>query len=271
MKKIFYKNHLIKKKLGQTFLKDQNIINTIINHIQLKKQQITVEIGPGLGALTKEIIKLVDQLTVIEIDQNLSQRLIKNLSIKKINVIQKNVTTINFKELSNHIGQPIRIIGNLPYNIATKIIFHLLQYSDIIQDMYLMLQTEIAKRLMAAPNNKNYGKLSVVSQYYCSITGVLEVQSHAFVPKPQVNSRMVKLVPYHTNNNPYPKTDIQKLNTVTRIAFNQRRKTIKNSLSSIFEPQELKNQGINLQSRAENLNIEQFCNLANATKKCIYQ
>lgn len=266
---MYYKNHLIKKSLSQIFLKDQNIINTIIKIINIQKNQKIIEIGPGLGALTKHIINIIDNLVVIEQDSNLSNRLFQILNKKNFQIINQNVMKTDFFYLAQQANQKLRLIGNLPYHISTKLIIYLFKYINIIHDMHFMLQKEVAKRFLARPGNKEYGRLSIIMQYYYKIIPLLHIPKTAFIPIPKVESMMIKLLPHH--NSPYPVINIEKLSLLTKLAFSQRRKLIKNSLSKILNTTEITQQGIDITLRAENLTIQQYCILANILyKKNIY-
>lgn len=260
-----HQGHFARKRFGQNFLHDEFIIESIVAAIQPREGQALVEIGPGLAALTIPVSKQVDHLTVIEIDRDLAHRLLENPILNnKISVIEQDALTFDFNQLSEQLGKPLRVFGNLPYNISTPLMFHLFQYADIIDDMHFMLQKEVVTRLVAGPNCKDYGRLSVMAQYYCQIIPVLEVPPTSFKPAPKVDSAVVKLVPY--KNKPYLVNDIKTLSRVTTEAFNQRRKTIRNSLSNMFTDEQLTELDINPNLRAENLTVEQYCLLANAWK-----
>lgn len=261
-----HQGHFARKRFGQNFLNDENVIENIVAAIQPKKDQALVEIGPGLAALTLPVSQYVDHLTVIEIDRDLATRLLENPFLKdKINVIQQDAMTVDFTALANQMNQPLRVFGNLPYNISTPLMFHLFQFTHAISDMHFMLQKEVVNRLVAAPNSKAYGRLSVMAQYYCQIIPVLEVPPYAFKPAPKVDSAVVKLIPHKSL--PHPVDDVRALSRITTEAFNQRRKTIRNSLSNIFSAESLTNLGIDLDARAENLSVQQYCQLANAYSK----
>ncbi|WP_392562852.1 16S rRNA (adenine(1518)-N(6)/adenine(1519)-N(6))-dimethyltransferase RsmA [Orbus sturtevantii] len=261
-----HQGHFARKRFGQNFLQDDSVIQNIVAAIQPKKNQALVEIGPGLAALTLPICDHLDHLTVIEIDRDLAARLIANPFLKnKLTVIEQDAMTVNFTELSEKMNQPLRVFGNLPYNISTPLMFHLFKYAHAISDMYFMLQKEVVNRLVAAPNSKAYGRLSVMAQYYCQIIPVLEVPPSAFKPAPKVDSAVVKLIPYQAV--PYPVENIDSLSRITTAAFNQRRKTIRNSLGQLFTVEQLTDLNINLDLRAENLTLKQYCELANAYSK----
>ncbi|MWP47218.1 16S rRNA (adenine(1518)-N(6)/adenine(1519)-N(6))-dimethyltransferase RsmA [Gilliamella sp. Pas-s27] len=260
-----HQGHFARKRFGQNFLHDDYIIESIVAAIQPKKDQALVEIGPGLAALTVPISKYVDHLTVIEIDRDLAGRLIENPILRnKLTIIKQDALTFDFNQLSVQLRKPLRVFGNLPYNISTPLVFHLFEHANIISDMHFMLQKEVVTRLVAAPNSKNYGRLSVMAQYYCQIIPVLEVPPTSFKPAPKVDSAVVKLIPY--KEKPYLVKDIKILSRLTTEAFNQRRKTIRNSLSNMFTIEQLTELNIDPNLRAENLSVQQYCQLANAWK-----
>ena len=260
-----HQGHFARKRFGQNFLHDDYIIESIVAAIQPKPDQALVEIGPGLAALTIPVSKHVDHLTVVEIDRDLASRLIENPFLKnKVTVIEQDALTFDFNQLSEQLGKPLRVFGNLPYNISTPLMFHLFEFANTITDMHFMLQKEVVTRLVAAPNSKDYGRLSVMAQYYCQIIPVLEVPPTSFKPAPKVDSAVVKLIPYQQK--PYPVNDVKILSRVTTEAFNQRRKTIRNSLSNMFTAEQLAQLNIDPNLRAENLTVEQYCQLANAWK-----
>ncbi|WLT06409.1 16S rRNA (adenine(1518)-N(6)/adenine(1519)-N(6))-dimethyltransferase RsmA [Gilliamella apis] len=260
-----HQGHFARKRFGQNFLHDDYIIESIVAAIQPKQGQALVEIGPGLAALTIPVSKHVDHLTVIEIDRDLASRLVENPFLQsKISVIEQDALTFDFNLLFDQLGQPLRVFGNLPYNISTPLMFHLFEYAPIISDMHFMLQKEVVTRLVAAPNSKDYGRLSVMAQYYCQIIPVLEVPPSSFKPAPKVDSAVVKLIPY--KQKPYLVNDVKVLSRITTEAFNQRRKTIRNSLGNLFTAEQMFELDIDPNLRAENLTVKQYCLLANAWK-----
>ncbi|AHG79341.1 16S rRNA (adenine(1518)-N(6)/adenine(1519)-N(6))-dimethyltransferase RsmA [Mannheimia varigena] len=257
--------HTARKRFGQNFLHDMNVIHGIVSAINPKKDEFLLEIGPGLAALTEPVAELVDKLTVVEIDRDLAERLRHHPFLsQKLTVIEQDALRFNFREYfeSLNLGEDsVRVFGNLPYNISTPLIFHLLTFHDLIKDMHFMLQKEVVKRLCAAPNSKAYGRLTIMAQYYCQVIPVLEVPPTAFKPAPKVDSAVVRLMPY--NQLPYPAKDVYWLNRVTTQAFNQRRKTLRNALSTLFRAEQLEALGIDLTARAENLTIADYVRLAN--------
>ncbi|MDG2915402.1 16S rRNA (adenine(1518)-N(6)/adenine(1519)-N(6))-dimethyltransferase RsmA [Bisgaard Taxon 10/6] len=259
--------HTARKRFGQNFLHDDNVIQSIVAAIYPQKGQFLVEIGPGLGALTEPVADRLDRLTVVELDRDLAERLRHHPFLhQKLNVIETDAMQFDFGKLyeeQNLAGQglKLRVFGNLPYNISTPLIFHLLQFHDKIQDMHFMLQKEVVKRLCAAPNSKAYGRLTIMTQYFCRVMPVLEVPPTAFKPAPKVDSAVVRLIPH--KELPHPAKDLYWLNRVTSQAFNQRRKTLRNALSTLFSPENLTALGVDLTARAENLTIADYVRLAN--------
>ncbi|MDC2825106.1 16S rRNA (adenine(1518)-N(6)/adenine(1519)-N(6))-dimethyltransferase RsmA [Rodentibacter pneumotropicus] len=259
--------HTARKRFGQNFLHDNNVIQNIVAAIYPQKDQFLLEIGPGLGALTEPVAEQVDRLTVVELDRDLAERLRHHPFLHhKITVIENDAMQFDFGELYRQEnlaekGQKLRVFGNLPYNISTPLMFHLFKYHHIIQDMHFMLQKEVVKRLCAAPNSKAYGRLTIMAQYFCQVMPVLEVPPTAFKPAPKVDSAVVRLIPHQVL--PHPVKDLYWLNRVCSQAFNQRRKTLRNALSTLFSAENLTALGIDLNARAENLSIADYARLAN--------
>ncbi|VDZ52694.1 Ribosomal RNA small subunit methyltransferase A [Serratia odorifera] len=179
----------------------------------------------------------------------------------KLTIHQQDAMTVNFSEMAEQAGQPLRVFGNLPYNISTPLMFHLFSYTQAIRDMHFMLQKEVVNRLVAGPNSKAYGRLSVMAQYYCNVIPVLEVPPTAFAPPPKVDSAVVRLVPHVLM--PHTVSDVRMLSRITTQAFNQRRKTVRNSLGDLFTPEQLSELGVDPTLRAENISVAQYCQLAN--------
>ncbi|MDF7679881.1 16S rRNA (adenine(1518)-N(6)/adenine(1519)-N(6))-dimethyltransferase RsmA [Enterobacteriaceae bacterium ESL0689] len=257
-----HQGHFARKRFGQNFLNDPWVIENIVAAIHPQKGQAMVEIGPGLAALTEPVAEFLDALTVIELDRDLAARLQTHPFLgPKLTIYQQDAMTMNFAELAQRQGQPLRVFGNLPYNISTPLMFHLFSYADAIADMHFMLQKEVVNRLVAGPGSKAYGRLSVMAQYYCQIIPVLEVPPSAFTPPPKVDSAVVRLVPWRTL--PHPVKSVRLLSRITTEAFNQRRKTIRNSLGNLFSPDVLNTLAIDPALRAENISVAQYCQLAN--------
>ena len=259
--------HTARKRFGQNFLHDEQVIQGIVSAIYPQKGQFLVEIGPGLGALTEPVAEQVDRLTVVELDRDLAERLRHHPFLhQKLQVIEADAMQFDFgqlyadEKLAEH-HQKLRVFGNLPYNISTPLMFHLFKYHELIQDMHFMLQKEVVKRLCAAPNSKAYGRLTIMAQYFCQVMPVLEVPPSAFKPAPKVDSAVVRLVPHNTL--PHPVKDLYWLNRVCSQAFNQRRKTLRNALSTLFSAENLTALSVDLNVRAENLSIADYARLAN--------
>ena len=257
--------HTARKRFGQNFLHDQNVIHNIVAAINPQNDQFLLEIGPGLGALTEPVAEQVDKLTVVELDRDLAERLRHHPFLHhKLTIIEQDALRFNFRDYFASLDlndKGVRVFGNLPYNISTPLMFHLFKFHDLVQDMHFMLQKEVVKRLCAAPNSKAYGRLTIMAQYYCQVMPVLEVPPTAFKPAPKVDSAVVRLVPYKVL--PHPVKDVYWLNRVTTHAFNQRRKTLRNALSTLFAAEQLEALGIDLNARAENLSLADYAKLAN--------
>ncbi|OBW99267.1 16S rRNA (adenine(1518)-N(6)/adenine(1519)-N(6))-dimethyltransferase RsmA [Gallibacterium genomosp. 1] len=254
--------HTARKRFGQNFLHDDQIIQSIVAAINPQANDFLIEIGPGLGALTEPVAEQIEHLTVIELDRDLAERLRHHPFLhQKLTVIEQDVMRFDFQQLAQQAEKPLRIFGNLPYNISTPLMFHLFQYHNVIQDMHFMLQKEVVNRLCAGPNSKAYGRLTIMAQYFCQVIPVLEVPPSAFKPAPKVDSAVVRLVPHKVL--PHPVKDLYWLNRVCTQAFNQRRKTLRNSLMDLFTAEQLTELGIKLTDRAENLTIADYTRLAN--------
>jgi 16S rRNA (adenine1518-N6/adenine1519-N6)-dimethyltransferase len=253
--------HTARKRFGQNFLHDEYIIDQIVSAIHPQVGQHMVEIGPGLGALTEPVCEQIDHLTVVELDRDLAARLRSHPFIaKKLNIIESDALKFDFSQLIRD-NQPLRVFGNLPYNISTPLMFHLFSFADKVQDMHFMLQKEVVNRLAASPGNKNYGRLSVMAQFHCKIMPVLHVPPEAFNPPPKVDSAIVRLIPHHKK--PVQVDSEEDLHKICAQAFNQRRKTIRNSLKDSLSEAQIEGLGIDANLRAENLSLGQFAQLAN--------
>lgn len=253
--------HTARKRFGQNFLHDAYIIDQIVSAINPQVGQHMVEIGPGLGALTEPVCELIEQLTVVELDRDLAARLRTHPFIaNKLNIIESDALKFDFSQLLRD-EQPLRVFGNLPYNISTPLMFHLFSFADKVQDMHFMLQKEVVNRLAASPGNKNYGRLSVMAQFHCKIMPVLQVPPGAFNPPPKVDSAVVRLIPHRTK--PVQVDSEEALHKICAQAFNQRRKTIRNSLKDSLSEAQIAGLGIDPNLRAENLSLQQFAQLAN--------
>jgi 16S rRNA (adenine1518-N6/adenine1519-N6)-dimethyltransferase len=252
--------HYAKKRLGQNFLVDDYIIQQIVSLIHPNANDHLVEIGPGLGAITVPLSSRVGKLDAIELDQDVVPLLKNKVQDKgQFAVHLQDALNLDLSTLSND-PKSLRIVGNLPYNISTPLLFHLFQQLSLIIDMHFMVQREVAERLAACPGNKQYGRLSVMAQYHCSIEQLLAVPPNAFRPVPKVQSEFIRLMPaeriLQANN-------ISLFEQVVRQAFNQRRKTIHNSLKQTFTQAQIISLGINPMLRAEDLTVDDFVRLGN--------
>jgi 16S rRNA (adenine1518-N6/adenine1519-N6)-dimethyltransferase len=253
--------HKARKRFGQNFLEDDNVIQNIISAISPQEGQKMVEIGPGLGALTRYLLPAVKRLDVIELDRDLAARLPKTLAgLGELHLHQADALNFDFAQLVED-EQKLRVVGNLPYNISTPLIFHLLSHSHIISDMAFMLQKEVVDRLGAEPDTADYGRLSVMVQYRCQVDWLLGVPPEAFNPAPKVQSAVVKLTPWQKS--PYNCDNEALLQRVVSTAFNQRRKTLRNCLKGLAEELDFEAVGISPSLRAEVLSVQQFVQLTN--------
>lgn len=253
--------HKARKRFGQNFLNDDHVIEGIVRAIGPKPGENLLEIGPGLGAITEPVAELTDKLKVVELDKDLAERLVTHPFIgKKLEIFQADALQFDFNQVMDE-NQKLKVFGNLPYNISTPLLFHLYEFLDGIEHMHFMLQKEVVNRMCAAPNSKAYGRLSIMTQYYCKTIPVIEVPPTAFIPPPKVDSAVIRLIPKDKaqRSQANPKT----LNRVCLEAFNQRRKTLRNSLSNLVSAEELTGLGIDPSLRAENLSLQQFIDVAN--------
>ncbi|RKZ50032.1 MAG: 16S rRNA (adenine(1518)-N(6)/adenine(1519)-N(6))-dimethyltransferase [Gammaproteobacteria bacterium] len=255
--------HRARKRFGQHFLHDQNIIQRIITAINPQRNQTIIEIGPGKGALTVPLLEHLDCLHVLEVDRDLAYALEKKYeNEQKIIIHCLDALTYDFKELGN---QHLRIIGNLPYNISTPLIFHLLENNQIIDDMVFMLQEEVIDRTCASPGSKDFGRLSVMVQANCQAEKLFTVSPGAFSPPPKVMSAIIRLKPFDKVLNQI--SDYPCFAHVVKQAFSQRRKTLRNCLKGTLDERQIINLGIDPGARAETIAIENFIQLANAYHK----
>lgn len=252
--------HRAKKRFGQHFLHDQNIIHRIITVIDPKRHQTIIEIGPGKGALTFPLLEHLDTLHVLELDRDLAQALSKKYAAKKNIVVHcVDALSYDFREISN---QHLHIVGNLPYNISTPLIFHLLRYHHSIDDMVFMLQEEVIDRICATPGNKDYGRLSVMVQAHCHAEKLFTVNPDAFSPPPKVMSAIIKLKPHDIFLKKI--IDPPGFAHIVKLAFSQRRKTLRNCLKGALEKNQIIDLGIVPGARAETLSVDDFIQLANS-------
>lgn len=246
--------HRARKRFGQHFLTDRVIIDAIIDAIDPREGEALVEIGPGLGAMTLPLLERIPKLTVIELDRDLAARLRKR---EALTVIESDVLKVDFAELAASSGQKLRVVGNLPYNISTPILFHLLGFVDQVLDQHFMLQKEVVDRMAAGPGSKDYGRLSVMLQWRYRIESVLDVPPEAFDPPPRVDSAIVRMQPHAEP----PQLDAGLLGELVASAFSQRRKLLRHSLGRWLEERGFAGQ-FDLQRRAEEVPVAEFVALA---------
>jgi 16S rRNA (adenine1518-N6/adenine1519-N6)-dimethyltransferase len=266
------KKHQARKRFGQNFLHDQGIIRHIVACIRPKPEQHIVEIGPGLGAITEHLLATVGHLDVVELDRDLLPYLRiafasygDNLRIHEADALQFDFSSLSANSSStdgsNKNKGLLRIVGNLPYNISTPLIFHLLSYTDLIADMHFMLQKEVVLRLAAGAGTNNYGRLSIMAQYFCRVDNLFEVPPEAFDPRPKVDSAIVRMAPY--TELPYTAHDFKHFEQLVKSGFAQRRKTLRNNLKGITDDKQLQSLGIDPSIRPERLTVGDFVAISN--------
>jgi 16S rRNA (adenine1518-N6/adenine1519-N6)-dimethyltransferase len=244
--------HVARKRFGQHFLTDSGVLDAIVAAIDPQPGQRLIEIGPGLGALTQPLLERCQRLTVIELDRDLAASLRKNPALE---VIEADVLRVNFAAL----GQRLRIVGNLPYNISTPILFHLQDAAAQVEDLHFMLQKEVVQRMAAGPGGKDYGRLSVMLQWRWHVEPLFDVPPEAFEPPPRVNSAVVRLLPW-----PQPAAvDAKTLEALVAAAFSQRRKLLRHSLGRWLDESGFGG-SFDLQRRAEEVPVAEFVGLAQA-------
>jgi 16S rRNA (adenine1518-N6/adenine1519-N6)-dimethyltransferase len=258
-------HHQARKRFGQNFLHDQNIIGRIIRAIAPQSGDHLVEIGPGQGALTRHLLQHCGKLDAVELDRDLAAYLQSTLGADpRFALHEGDVLKFDLRSLlpQDATARPhsLRVVGNLPYNISTPCMFHLLQFEQWIADMHFMLQLEVVQRLAAGPGDEHYGRLSLMMQYYCTVEHLFDVPGTAFVPQPKVCSAIVRLVPHVRK--PVQVLDVGCLQEVVRSAFTQRRKTLKNSLRTLISEAALSALPIDISLRPENLSLADYALIA---------
>ncbi len=248
--------HIPRKRFGQHFLTDEPVIAAIVAAIEPRPGDLMVEIGPGLGALTRPLAARLDHLHVIEIDRDIIARLQIEFPAARVTVHEGDALKFGFGAL----GARLRVVGNLPYNISTPLLFHLAQYAGVIRDIHVMLQKEVVERMIAAPSCAEYGRLSVMLQYRFEMERVLDVPPDAFHPVPKVESAVVRMTPFARL--PHPARDEGWLAKIVAAAFGQRRKTLRNALSGYFKTNDFERLGVDAGLRAQDLRVEDFVRLA---------
>jgi 16S rRNA (adenine1518-N6/adenine1519-N6)-dimethyltransferase len=253
--------HQAKKRFGQHFLHDRNVIDKMLRALNLQPTDHVVEIGPGPGALTFPLLELLPRLEVVEIDRDVIAWWQEQPQAQgKLHIHAQDALKLDIPALQGE-GDKLRIIGNLPYNISTPLIFHFLQHRAHICDMLFMLQKEVVDRITAAPDSSDYGRLSVMVQYYCEPHYLLKIGPGAFTPPPKVDSAVVYLKPWATP--PHVANDEEQFGKLVQQAFSQRRKTLRNTLKGLITAEQMESLGIDPTRRAETLAVADFVKLAN--------
>jgi len=255
--------HHARKRFGQNFLHDPAVIRRIVESIRVEPAQHLVEIGPGLGAITRGLLPLAARLDVVELDRDLAPAIAAlDPDAEKLRVHQADALRLRLCALAKP-GEKLRVVGNLPYNISTPLVFHLLQQAHCIEDLHLMLQKEVVDRMAAPPGGRTYGRLSVMVQVYCEVEPLFDIGPGAFRPAPKVQSTFVRLRPY-----PQPRISVEhraRFAELVSRAFAHRRKTLRNALQGLVTPECLRQLGIDPGQRAERLALGDFAALAGAT------
>ncbi len=246
--------HIARKRFGQHFLTDRGIIEDIVQAIAPQAGQSMVEIGPGLGAMTRPLVERLGHLTVIELDRDLAVLLRKK---PELSVIESDVLRVDFRQLADAATARLRIVGNLPYNISTPILFHLLDVADVVQDQHFMLQKEVIDRMVAQPSTSDYSRLSVMLQWRYAMENVLFVPPESFDPPPRVDSAIVRMLPHAVP----AVLDIKLFSELVRVAFSQRRKLLRHSLGKWLEARNFSGT-FNVQRRAEEVPVAEYIALA---------
>ncbi|MEF9955910.1 MAG: 16S rRNA (adenine(1518)-N(6)/adenine(1519)-N(6))-dimethyltransferase RsmA [Acinetobacter sp.] len=252
--------HQARKRFGQNFLHDQRVIAKIVRAVSPRTGENIVEIGPGLAALTSPLIGECDALTVVELDRDLAAGLPGRVPHpERLTIIEADALRFDFTQLFKE-NRPLRVVGNLPYNISTPLLFHLLEFGDKVKDMHFMLQKEVVDRITASPNTKEYGRLSVMIQYFCKPTFLFEVPPGSFNPPPKVTSAVFRLEPYAIK--PIIAKNEKALARLVGHVFTQRRKTLRNSLKGMLGEDAFEITGIDPMARPETLSLADFVALS---------
>jgi 16S rRNA (adenine1518-N6/adenine1519-N6)-dimethyltransferase len=258
-------NHRPRKRFGQNFLHDPGIVRRIVSVIDPRPGEHLVEIGPGRGAITKGLLQAAGRLDAVELDRDLIEPLARACAhLGELTIYNNDALKFELCNLARP-GERMRLVGNLPYNVSTPLLFRFLAQSDCIRDMHFMLQREVVERIAAAPGSKVYGRLSVMIQAYCRADPLFRIGPGAFTPAPKIESAFLRLTPLRPL--PVPVLDPPILSRLVAAAFAQRRKTLRNSLKGLVDSELLRAQGVDPGQRAEELSVETFTHLANAACK----
>ncbi|MCO4890073.1 16S rRNA (adenine(1518)-N(6)/adenine(1519)-N(6))-dimethyltransferase RsmA [Cupriavidus sp. WGtm5] len=265
MRSNVHQGHVARKRFGQNFLVDDTIIHGIVNAISPQAGDVLVEIGPGLGALTDPLLERIAQMQVVELDRDLVERLRRRYG-ERLQVHAGDALDFDFDKLAVP-GRPLRIVGNLPYNISSPLLFHLMEFADHVHDQHFMLQKEVVERMVAEPGSKAFGRLSIMLQVRYYMEHVLDVPPGAFNPPPKVDSAVVRMIPWPRHGDgrlrsPHADCDITVLGDVVTAAFSQRRKVLRNTLSFLRDQVDFDAMGFDLGRRAEEVPVGEYVELA---------
>jgi len=248
-----------RKRFGQNFLTDPMVIQRIVDSIAPQTDELFIEIGPGQSALTAPLAQTGVELHLVEIDRDLTGRLARQFSDNPaVHLHLGDALQMDFADISSN--RPFRLVGNLPYNISTPLLFHVLQWSDLVTDMHFMLQQEVVNRMAASPCSKAWGRLSIMCQYHCEVVQLFTVAPESFSPAPRVQSAIVRLIPHREP--PVRITSMDTFDRLLRQAFSMRRKTLRNSLRDLLDVRQIEGAGIDPGLRADALSLMQFAALS---------
>ena len=255
------KGHIPRKRFGQNFLVSQAVIDRIVAAIAPRPGDRRVEIGPGLGALTAPLMERLGHLDVVEIDRDLIARLSRRFPPERLTIHEGDVLKFDFASLAESSSAGLRVVGNLPYNISTPLLFHLAQVAPLLRDLHFMLQREVVMRMVAPPGNGDYGRLSVMLQYRFEMEHLFDVPAEAFDPAPKVDSAIVRMIPRPVAA--LAAADEALFARVVSAAFGQRRKMLRNTLRGLIDAAQLEELGTSPSARAEELGVADFVRIAN--------
>jgi len=256
--------HVARKRFGQNFLVDAQVIGEIVAAVAPQRDDLVVEIGPGLGALTGPLLARLDHLHVVEIDRDIVARLRQRYTPERLTIHEGDALAFDFGALADGAGKKLSVVGNLPYNISTPLLFHLAQFADRTREMHFMLQKEVVERMVAEPGTADYGRLSVMLQYRFVMDWLLDVPPESFDPAPKVDSAVVRLIPRAQED--LTVRDEACFAALVAAAFGQRRKMLRNNLKGLVDDGLLERLGIAPTARAEELPLSDYIALANAVK-----
>ena len=259
--------HIARKRFGQNFLIDTQVIGEIVGAVAPRCDDLVVEIGPGLGALTAPLLQKLDHLHVVEIDRDIVVRLRQRFSPEKLTIHQGDALAFDFGGLAKPPGPKLHVVGNLPYNISTPLLFHLAKFADCVFDMHFMLQKEVVERMVAEPGTADYGRLSVMLQYRFVMDWLLDVPPESFDPAPKVDSAVVRLIPRPPEE--LTVRDEARFGAVVAAAFGQRRKMLRNNLKGVIDDVLFERLHIAPTARAEELPLSDYIRLANAVSSAV--